>query len=116
MKELIRNYRGKSYLDQVMTLRQAFSDIQPADLGAEIALGERGTLTVARSMIEDSFRLLHDLLVYAYLSKRIASECCDEYRRMELVNCLEDKFFEVDKMVSEVGSTLAYDGCEEVAK
>ena len=116
MKALIRNYRGKSYLDPVMTLRQAFSDIEPADLGAEIALGSRGTLTVARSMIEDSFRLLHDLLVYAYLSKRIAREGCDGHRRTELVNCLEDKFLEVDRMVSEVGSTLAYNGCEEVAK
>ena len=116
MKALIRNYRGKSYLDPVMTLRKAFSDIQPADLGAEIALGSRGTLTVARSMIEDSFRLLHDLLVYAYLSKRIAREGCDGYRRTELVNCLEDKFLEVDRMVREVGSTLACNGCEEVAK
>lgn len=113
MKALIRNYRGKSYLGPVMTLRKAFSDIQPADLGAEIALGSRGTLTAARSMIEDSFRLLHDLLVYAYLSKRIARECCDGHRRTELVNCLEDNFFEVDGMVSEVGSTLAYNGCKE---
>ena len=114
MKALIRNYRGKSYLDPVMTLRQAFSDIQPAELGAEIALGSRGSLTVARSMIEDAFRLLHDLLVYAYLAKRIARECCDGHRRTELVNCLEDNFFEVDRMVNEVGSTLAYNGCEEV--
>ena len=79
MKALIRNYRGKSYLDPMMTLRQAFSDIEPA-----------------------------------YLSKRIAREGCDEDRREELVNCLEDNFFEVDRMINEVRSTLAYNGCEEV--
>ena len=114
MKALIRNYRGKSYLDPVLTLRKAFSDIQPAELGAEIALGSRGSLTVARSMIEDSFRLLHDLLVYAYLAKRIAHEGCEGHRRWELINALEDKFCAVDRTVWEVGSTLAYDGCKEV--
>ena len=42
MKALIRNYRGKSYLDPMMTLRTAFSDIEPADLGAENPVSDYG--------------------------------------------------------------------------
>ena len=106
MKALIRNYGVMSYIDPLVTLEKVFQDTTPADLGFALARGHQSALTAARPLLEETGRMVHDLLAYAYLAKRIALEGCD-HRHRELLNLLEDKFPILDRLVHDLGGCLS---------
>ena len=109
MKALIRNYTAWCREIPEGAAKTLEDNPGPASLGHELAICSTAALSAARPTILVAFRMLHDLLAYACLAHRIASEGATPHQA-DLLDELEDTFGDLHAMVTLAGDFFARKG------